>query len=179
MVEIFQEGRGTDERETISELVKRGIHVKCFARGIEKGEIIFLEGTNHGGHRIMCYQINMMLYVMEVSLIGNIGKSLKEFLVKTWKVCLWKKLKHWVKRLFEDDFYDWKIIPLFLIGKQLGKSFEFHNNLDIKNHILSKFPFFYQVILIKSISNFTSKSTLPSIILSEVIWFNSSIKGWQ
>ena len=25
----------------------------------------------------------------------------------------------WVKRFFEDDFYDWKIISLFLIGKHL------------------------------------------------------------
>ena len=26
----------------------------------------------------------------------------------------------WVKRLFEDNFDDWKVIPLFLIGKHLG-----------------------------------------------------------
>ena len=25
----------------------------------------------------------------------------------------------WVKRLFEDDFRGWKVIPLFLIGKHL------------------------------------------------------------
>ena len=31
----------------------------------------------------------------------------------------------WVKRLFEDDLYDWKIIPLFLIGKHLGKNSSF------------------------------------------------------
>ena len=33
----------------------------------------------------------------------------------------------WVKRLFEDDFQDWKVIPLFLRGKHLGKNFKFHN----------------------------------------------------
>ena len=82
----------------------------------------------------------------------------------------------WVKRLFEDDFHDWKVIPLFLIGKHLGKNFKFHNNIDISNDILSKFPSFYQDIFIKWINNFTSKSTLPSMILSEVIWFNSNIK---
>ena len=89
MVGIFLEGRRTDARETISESVKGLIHFKCFARGIQKGEIIFLEGTNHGGHyalcAIMCHQIKVMLYVMEVTLSGNIGKSLKEFLMKTWK----------------------------------------------------------------------------------------------
>ena len=26
----------------------------------------------------------------------------------------------WVKRLFKDDFHDWKVIPLFLIGKKVG-----------------------------------------------------------
>ena len=31
----------------------------------------------------------------------------------------------WVKRLFEDDFRDWKVIPLFLIGQHLGTNFKF------------------------------------------------------
>ena len=82
----------------------------------------------------------------------------------------------WVKRLFEDDFHDWKIPPLFLIGKHLGKNFKFHNNIVKSNDIPSKFPSFYQDIFIKWINNFTSKSTLQSMILSEVIWFNSNIK---
>ena len=41
----------------------------------------------------------------------------------------------WVKRMFEDDFHDWKVIPLFSIGKHLGKNFKFHNNNDINNDI--------------------------------------------
>ena len=81
----------------------------------------------------------------------------------------------WVKRLFEDDFHDWKVIPLFLIGKHLGKNFKFHNNIDLSNDILSKFPSFYRDIFIKSINNYTLKPTLPSMILSEFIWFNSNI----
>ena len=43
-----------------------------------------------------------------------------------------------VKRLFEDDCHDWKVILPFLIGKHLGKDFKFHNNIDINNNILSK-----------------------------------------
>ena len=77
----------------------------------------------------------------------------------------------WVKRLFENDFHDWKVIALFLIGKHLGQNFKFHNNIDI----LLKFPPFYQNIFIKWINSFISKSTLPSKILSEVIW----LCGWQ
>ena len=81
----------------------------------------------------------------------------------------------WIKRLFDDDFRDWKIIPLFLIGKYLGKNFKFHNNIDISNYSISTFPSFYQDIFIKWIINFTSKPTLPSMILSEFIWFKSNI----
>ena len=84
--------------------------------------------------------------------------------------------RSWVKRLFEDDFHDSKVIPLFLIGKHLSKSFKFRNNIDISNDVPSKFPSFYQDVFIKWINNFTSKSTLSSMILSEVIRFNSNIK---
>ena len=48
----------------------------------------------------------------------------------------------WVKRLFEDDFHDWKIMALFLMRKHLGTYFRFQNNIDISNGILSKFPSF-------------------------------------
>ena len=82
----------------------------------------------------------------------------------------------WVKRLFDDDFHDRKVIPLFLIGKHLGKNLKFHNNIDINNDILSKFSSFYQDTFIKWINNFTAKPTLPSMILSEFIWYNSNIK---
>ena len=37
----------------------------------------------------------------------------------------------WLNRLFENDFHDWKVIPLFLIGKHLVKNLKSHNNIDI------------------------------------------------
>ena len=52
----------------------------------------------------------------------------------------------WVKRLFADDFHDWKIIPVFLIGKHFGEKLKFHKNIDINNDILLKFPSFCQDI---------------------------------
>ena len=45
----------------------------------------------------------------------------------------------WVKRLFSDNFHDWKTIPLFLIGIHLGENSKFHSNIDINNDIFSKF----------------------------------------
>ena len=66
----------------------------------------------------------------------------------------------------------WLENTTILIGKYLDKNFKFHNKIDINNDILLKFPSFYQDIFIKSINNYTEKATLPSIILSEFIWFN-------
>ena len=48
----------------------------------------------------------------------------------------------WVKGMFEDDFHDWKIMQLLSTGKHLGKNFKFHNDIDINNNLLSKFPIF-------------------------------------
>ena len=53
------------------------------------------------------------------------------------------------KGFFEDDFPDWKAIPLFLIGKHLGKKFKFHNNIDLSNDILLKCLTFNQDVFIK------------------------------
>ena len=61
----------------------------------------------------------------------------------------------WVKRLFEEDFHDWKVILLFLIGEHLGKNPKFHNNIEIYNDIYSKFLSFYQDTCIKWINNYT------------------------
>ena len=36
----------------------------------------------------------------------------------------------WVKKLFDGNYHDWKIIPLFLVNKYFGKNFNFHPNLS-------------------------------------------------
>ena len=38
----------------------------------------------------------------------------------------------WVKRLYDDSFHEWKIIPLHLISITFGKSFMFYSNLSFK-----------------------------------------------
>lgn len=42
----------------------------------------------------------------------------------------------WIKRLPEDDFHDWKVISLFLIGEHLAKNFKIHKNVDVNNGML-------------------------------------------
>ena len=44
------------------------------------------------------------------------------------------------KRLSNNDFYQWKIIPLYFIHQYLGKNFKFHSNLEVIYSILCKFP---------------------------------------
>ena len=37
----------------------------------------------------------------------------------------------WIRKLFDENFHDWKIIPLNIIHKSLGKKFVFHSNLKV------------------------------------------------
>ena len=35
----------------------------------------------------------------------------------------------WTRRLYNNSFHEWKLIPLYLIEKSFGRSFKFHSNL--------------------------------------------------
>ena len=49
----------------------------------------------------------------------------------------------WIKRLFDNNFHQWKLIPLYLVCQYFGKSFKFHSNLEVSHSILCKFAKFY------------------------------------
>ena len=53
----------------------------------------------------------------------------------------------WVKKLYDDCFHEWKIIPLHLLIKCVVPSFKFHSNLNFENKILNDFPSFYNQML--------------------------------
>ena len=53
----------------------------------------------------------------------------------------------WVKKLYDDCFHEWKIIPLHLLNKYFGPSFKFHSNLHFESKLLKDFPSFYKLIL--------------------------------
>ena len=38
----------------------------------------------------------------------------------------------WIRRLYDNCFEEWKLIPLYLIEKSFGTSFKFHWNLLLK-----------------------------------------------
>ena len=60
----------------------------------------------------------------------------------------------WIKRLLDNNFHQWKIIPLYLIRQYLGKNFKFHSNLDKSHSILCKFPKFYKEIFTRWVKIF-------------------------
>ena len=122
--------------------------------------------------RIMVFKSLAVSKVVHLLLITKLHNNTIGILYQIQRNFIWQgkksKIKHstvcngyekgGIKRLFEDNwnmFHDWKVIPLFLIGKHLGKNFKFHNNNDKSNDILSKFPSFYKDIFTKWINNFT------------------------
>ena len=78
----------------------------------------------------------------------------------------------WIKRLYDDSFHKWKLIPLHLINTP---AFKFHPSLALSFQ-LDEFPKFYQNIFRFWSNCFHSASTIPSIILSEFLWFKGNIK---
>ena len=53
----------------------------------------------------------------------------------------------WVKKLYDDCFHEWKIIPLHLLNKCFCPSFKLHSNLHFESKFLKDFLFFYKEML--------------------------------
>ena len=41
--------------------------------------------------------------------------------------------------LYDKNFHEWKIIPLNLLNRYLGKNFNFHSNLQVKSSFFNHF----------------------------------------
>ena len=52
----------------------------------------------------------------------------------------------WIKKLFDNNFHQWKLIPLYLIRQYLGKNFKFHSNLELIYKHLSLISIFKLII---------------------------------
>ena len=81
----------------------------------------------------------------------------------------------WIKKLLDESFHEWKIIPLTLIKNTLGECFIFHSNLDF-NISLNLFPKFYINILHAWKNTFAFLSFTPSCLRSQFLWFNKDLK---
>ena len=72
----------------------------------------------------------------------------------------------WVKKLYDENFHEWKIIPLHLTLITLGQNFKFHSNLSYDIKLLTSFPVFYKNIFRYWSQHFTVSPELPSCTLS-------------
>ena len=84
----------------------------------------------------------------------------------------------WLKRLHDNNFHPWKIIPTHLFSKisVFGKDM-FFPNLKFNNSIFfDKLPIFYQNIFTFWVEFSSATPITASSILSECIWNNNLIK---
>ena len=82
----------------------------------------------------------------------------------------------WIRRLYDNSFHEWKLIPLFLIKNSFGSSFKFHSNLFFKRNKIKFFPSFYKEIFLYWKKYLTRKPEIPSCILSQYLWYNENIQ---
>ena len=54
----------------------------------------------------------------------------------------------WIRRLNDDSFHEWKLIPLNIIEKSFGTSFKFRSNLLFKSNKTKFFPSFYRKFIL-------------------------------
>ena len=82
----------------------------------------------------------------------------------------------WIRRLYNNSFHEWKLIPLYLIEKTFGRSFKFHSNLLFKGNKKNVFPSFYQEIILYWKNHLAMMTEIPSCILSQYLWYNANIQ---
>ena len=76
----------------------------------------------------------------------------------------------WIKRLYDDKFREWKLIPLHLIKSAFGINFTFHSNLDFGDSKILTFPRFYKQLFRNWRKFLSSSVNVPPSILSQPIW---------
>ena len=72
----------------------------------------------------------------------------------------------WVKKLYDENFDEWKVIPLHLICMIFGQMFKFHSNLSYDTKLLNSFPAFYKNIFGYWSQHFTVSPEFCSCISS-------------
>ena len=76
----------------------------------------------------------------------------------------------------ENNFHQWKMIPLYLVHRCLGKHFKFHSNLEISHSALCNFPKFYQELFFRQSKYLSSPVTFPSTVACQFNLFKKHPK---
>ena len=82
----------------------------------------------------------------------------------------------WIRKLYDENFHPWKIIPLHLIEMYSGINVKFHPNLNLREFSLMIFPKYYQEIIHRWSKYLSSPTSLLSSIASPIIWLNKDTK---
>ena len=77
----------------------------------------------------------------------------------------------WFKKLYDQNFHEWKLIPIHFINNAFGKNFIFHSNLSFKTSVLQQFLTFY-VMILQSWTNISDISHTHSCIGSQFLWLD-------
>ena len=82
-----------------------------------------------------------------------------------------------LKRLYDNNFHPWKLIPTYIFGKVSKCSSNiFYPNLALNLDILKDLPLFYRQLAIYWLDFSQSEPKTTSSVLSESVWNNSFIK---
>ena len=82
----------------------------------------------------------------------------------------------WFRRLFDNSFHQWKVIPLFFINKTFGEHFKFHSNLHFSDDTVKCFPSFYKSMFLNWKKIFYVNPCVSSSLLNQVLLFNKFIQ---
>ena len=81
----------------------------------------------------------------------------------------------WVRRLYNENFNEQKLIPVHYIEKYVGKEFKFHLIVKIPVNILGLFSLFYKEILGCRGKDYSQAPRVFSAIASQYLWFKNCI----
>ena len=155
--------------------------------------------------RIVIFKTFSILKIVFLALLTKIPHQAVKELEKIQKSFLWKdstpKIRHettckehkdsglknvdisykivqcfWIRRLYNNNFDEWKLIPLHLIPMSFGSKFKFHSNVFFKKTPLKNFLPFYRDIFINWKTHFSSSPETPACLLSQFLWFNKYIQ---
>ena len=76
----------------------------------------------------------------------------------------------WVKKLYDENFHEGKVILLHLICIIFGQNFKFHSNPSYDAKLVTSFPIFYRNIFQYWSQHVTISPELTSCILFTFLW---------
>ena len=151
--------------------------------------------------KIIVFKSLAISKIIYLSPLASVPNNIVEELIKVQRNFLWNftapKTKHsktrmgyqngglknvdvvqcsWFRQLFDNSFYQWKVIPLFFVNKNFCEHFKFHSNLYFSDHTVKCFPSFYKSIFLKRKKFLYINPCVLFLILSQVLWFNQFLQ---